>query len=82
MPEKQRQQLENFFSLLPVWQNDRERAARAAKLRAEFLQTGINFSVRDALLIQLAIESNATLLTSDPFFLEVQRLRKISIQLN
>lgn len=82
MTEKQRQQLEAFFALLPILEADREKAAQAAKLRAELMQAGLQMGVRDAMLVQFALDSDATLLTSDPFFLEVQRFRKLRVQLH
>jgi len=70
---KARGQIIDCFSSLPLVQPDRQDHVDAAALRTKCRQGGVQIGTIDALLAQLCIRHQLTLLTTDPDFAHAAR---------
>ena len=81
MGKKERAALEKALSLLPTLELDKNHLLAAAMLKADLEEKGEFISVRDAHILQCAIDRNAILLSRDALFARLQDSTGVRIQL-
>lgn len=78
---KERNSLEALLKPLVPEALHPEHWPRAGQLKAQLAEGGLFLSVRDAHLLQCAIDQQAVLLSSDPLFREIQKSTGVSVQM-
>jgi predicted nucleic acid-binding protein len=72
LPAKERKNLEEALSRIPLVEVSSEHLSRAGKLKADLTAHGFELSARDAHILQSALDRQAILLTNDPLFHRMQ----------
>jgi predicted nucleic acid-binding protein len=81
MSTRDRKVLEKALESLPVLGIEPEHFLRAARLKADLSEKGISISARDAHVLQVAIDENAILISSDPLFRDIQKSAGVRVQM-
>lgn len=76
---KDRKQIVQRFSALPLLVPDRQDHTEAAELRNNCRRRGVQIGTIDALLAQLCIRHRLTMLTADKDFLAVKRHSRLMV---
>ena len=68
IPRRERHELEEMLSSLPILGTDAAHHSRAGAAKAELAKKGIGMSARDAHIFQCALDVKGVLVTRDPLF--------------
>lgn len=77
---KSREQILDRFSAIPLLAPDRDDHVRAAELRNHCRRSGVQVGTIDALLAQLCIRHDLTMLTADEDFRRIAKHSKLKLR--
>lgn len=81
LDDQTRHALEAALSSIPVVSADSSQCERAGRLKAKLLDEGYAISVRDAHVLQSALDRGGMLLSDDPLFVDVQNSAGLKVQM-